>query len=60
VISSKTNKKFSKAADDGRCPKCGGLSFKAKRSGLGKLGFGVLARKTRTKCQSCGYQMRRG
>lgn len=56
----KTNRRFSKVARDGTCPRCHGVSFKAKRSGMGKLGLGLLARKTRVRCESCGYQMRRG
>lgn len=42
------------------CPKCGGTSFKAKRSAGGKLGLGLLAPKTRVKCATCGAQYTRG
>jgi hypothetical protein len=33
--------KFSKVVSDGKCPKCGGTSFKAKRS-VGSKAFGAL------------------
>jgi DNA-directed RNA polymerase subunit RPC12/RpoP len=42
------------------CPKCGGTSFKAKRSAGGKMGLGLLAPKTRVKCVTCGAQYTRG
>jgi uncharacterized protein (DUF983 family) len=42
------------------CPKCGGTSFKAKRSAKGKLAGGFLAPKTRVKCETCGEQYKRG
>jgi hypothetical protein len=42
------------------CPKCGGTSFKSKRSATGKVGFGLLAAKTRVKCETCGAQFTRG
>jgi transposase-like protein len=43
------------------CPKCGGTTFKAKRSFKGKLlgGF-LLAPKSRVKCEACGTQFKRG
>lgn len=57
-------KKLSKAGQtqDGlRCPKCGSSSFKAKRSGKGKvLGGFVFAPKSRVKCEACGEQFKRG
>jgi hypothetical protein len=60
MLLSKTNRRFSRASRDGACPRCGGVSFKAKRSGFGLLSLGLLARKTRVRCETCGYQMRRG
>lgn len=42
------------------CPRCGGTSFKAKRSAKGKLGMGILAPKTRVKCVTCGEVFKRG
>jgi O-antigen ligase len=42
------------------CPKCGGAQFKAKRSGVGKVGLGLLAPKTRVRCVTCGTQFVRG
>lgn len=42
------------------CPKCGGTSFKAKRSAKGKLGFGLLAPKSRVRCETCGTEYLRG
>lgn len=53
-------RKFSKATASGACPRCGSTSFKAKRSGLGLLAFGLLARKSRVKCEGCGRKFRRG
>lgn len=58
-------KKISKAGDRTEagglsCPKCGGTSFKSKRSLKGKVGAGVLAPKTRVKCETCGKQFKRG
>lgn len=43
-----------------RCPRCGGMNFKAKRSGAGKAAVGFLAPKTQVKCESCGLVFRRG
>lgn len=49
------------------CPKCGGTSFKAKRSmtakTVGVVTFGVgaaLAPKSRVKCETCGKVFLRG
>ena len=49
------------------CPKCGGMQFKAKRGGLGKLvgvataGVGTLAMPKRwVKCETCGTEYQRG
>ncbi len=42
------------------CPKCGGTSFKSKRSAGGKMTAGVLAPKTRVRCETCGAQYLRG
>lgn len=56
-------KKISKVGqtDNGlRCPKCGGASFKAKRSLKGKVAAGVLAPKSRVKCETCGKVFKRG
>lgn len=56
-------KKLSKvgATEDGvRCPKCGSSSFKSKRSLKGKIAGGLLAPKTRVKCEVCGKQFKRG
>lgn len=65
-------KKISKVGDRGddgtlRCPKCGGTSFDAKRSGkakvIGGLTVGVgalLAPKSRVKCETCGTVFKRG
>lgn len=59
--------KFSKAVVDGKCPRCGGTTFKAKRSGFGKGlgavfgGIGILAApKSQTRCETCGLTFRRG
>lgn len=62
MLLKKTNKKFSKAtkATGGRCPKCAGQQFTAKRSGGGILAVGVLAPKSRVRCVTCGFSMRRG
>lgn len=54
-----TMKRFSKVATDGRCPRCGGTSFKSKRSLGGILVLGFLARKTRVRCETCGMEFRR-
>lgn len=56
----KTSRKFSKAAKDGACPRCGSKSFTAKRAGGGLLAMGLLAPKTRVRCVTCGWQARRG
>ena len=58
-------KKLSKAGDrteDGalRCPKCGGVSFKAKRSLKGKVLAGGLSGKSRVVCEACGARFKRG
>lgn len=57
-------RKFSQAAVDGpngaACPNCGGTQFTAKRSGLGKVGFGVLAVKSMVRCVTCGTTFKRG
>lgn len=53
-------RKFTKAANDGACPRCGGTSFKSKRSLGGKVALGVLAPKTEVRCESCGKKFRRG
>jgi ribosomal protein S27E len=60
ALKTKTRRKFSKATDNGACPKCGGVAFRAKRSLGGKLLMGLFARKKRVQCQGCGYEMRRG
>ena len=60
--------KAGKRTDAGlACPKCGGTSFKAKRSAgaktLGVLTVGVgaaLAPKSRVKCETCGKVFLRG
>jgi hypothetical protein len=49
-----------KSAGGLACPKCGGTNFTAKRSAGGKVGFGLLAAKTRVKCVTCGAQYTRG
>jgi uncharacterized protein with PIN domain len=51
---------FSDVSDDGRCPNCGGTEFTAKRSVKGKIGFGLLARKSQVRCVSCGTMFKRG
>jgi hypothetical protein len=43
-----------------RCPNCGGQQFTAKRSVIGKLGFGVLAAKSQVRCVTCGTVFKRG
>jgi len=50
------------ATEDGtiRCPKCGSTAFRSKRSLKGKLAAGLLAPKTRVKCEVCGKQFKRG
>jgi hypothetical protein len=53
-------RKFSKVAQGGACPRCGGTSFKAKRSPMGLLLLGVFAPKRRVACESCGKIFRRG
>lgn len=57
-------KRLSKVADTSggglRCPRCGGSAFKSKRSLLGKIGLGLLARKSRVQCQTCGKTFKRG
>ena len=57
-------KKLSKAGDRSggglACPKCGGTSFRAKRSMKGKMTAGVAAPKSRVKCETCGEQFKRG
>jgi uncharacterized protein with PIN domain len=53
-------KKFSAVADQGRCPRCGGAAFKAKRSKKGKVSAGLLAPKTQVKCTTCGTMYKRG
>jgi hypothetical protein len=64
-----TKQKFSEVSKDGTCPKCGGTSFKAKRSGKGKFfaaagGLNLitmpLAPKSRVKCTTCGTEYKRG
>jgi hypothetical protein len=50
----------SRASGGLQCPKCGGSRFRAKRSAGGKLGLGLLAPKTRVKCETCGTQYTRG
>lgn len=59
--------RFSDVASDGACPRCGGRSFKAKRSALGKSvgalfgGIGILlAPKSEVRCESCGQTFKRG
>lgn len=52
--------KFTDAAPDAICPRCGGTQFTAKRSMAGKLGFGVLAVKSRVRCVTCGLDFKRG
>lgn len=42
------------------CPKCGGTQWKAKRSAGGKVALGLLASKTRVRCETCGAQYVRG
>jgi hypothetical protein len=42
------------------CPNCGGSQFKAKRSAAGKVAAGLLAPKTRVKCETCGTEYLRG
>lgn len=42
------------------CPNCGSAQFTAKRSVAGKVGFGLLAPKTRVKCVACGETFIRG
>lgn len=42
------------------CPKCGSTQFTAKRSMLGKVGFGLLAVKSQVRCVACGTMFRRG
>jgi len=42
------------------CPRCGGTSFKSKRSAAGKVGFGLLAPKTQVRCETCGMTFKRG
>jgi hypothetical protein len=42
------------------CPRCKGTSFKSKRSGAGKAGFGLLAAKTQVRCETCGLTFKRG
>lgn len=65
---------FSAAVPDGKCPKCGGTQFTAKRSKKGKgvgiaigavtLGLGAvavgLAPKSQVKCVTCGTMYKRG
>lgn len=57
-------KKISEVADRSTgalaCPKCGGTSFKSKRSVKGKLAGGVFAPKSRVKCETCGEVYKRG
>lgn len=36
------------------CSNCGGTNFKLVRSTGGKIAFGLLAKKNRAQCQSCG------
>lgn len=59
--------KFSTVSSDGRCPRCGGPQFKAKRSKKGKAAgavagvLGILAApKTQVRCESCGLMFKRG
>lgn len=42
------------------CPKCGGTQFTAHRSGRGKVTAGLLARKSRVRCVTCGTDYLRG
>lgn len=56
----KTNRKFSKAAKNGACPRCGMTQFTAKRAGAGILALGILAPKTRVRCVTCGWSAKRG
>jgi DNA-directed RNA polymerase subunit RPC12/RpoP len=49
-----------KSAGGLACPKCGGVTFKSKRSAAGKVGFGLLAAKTRVRCETCGAQFTPG
>ena len=44
----------------GQCPVCGSTAIKAKRSLKGKVAAGLLAPKTRVKCQGCGTTYLRG
>lgn len=53
-------KKFSDVSSNGRCPRCGGTAFKAKRSVKGKVAGGLLAPKTQVKCTTCGLMFKRG
>lgn len=55
----KGRRSFSQASDDGRCPRCGGLDFKAKRSVKGKVGLGLLAPKSQVRCVACGLMFKR-
>lgn len=43
-----------------QCPKCGSTSFKSKRSAGGKVAGGLLAPKTRVRCEACGTEFVRG
>lgn len=51
-----TMRKFSKVAKGGICPRCGCTSFTYKRAPLRRL----TTRKTRVRCNACGWQAKRG
>lgn len=63
-------KTFSKVADEGRCPKCGGTQFKARRSTGGRvktvvygavfLPLAAIPKQTQVQCVTCGTKFTRG
>lgn len=66
-----SKRRFSEVSTDGACPKCGGTSFKAKRSARGKLlaaGAALVvtpvalaaAPKSRVRCVTCKTEYLRG
>lgn len=42
------------------CPKCGSTAFKSKRSLKGKVAMGLMAPKSRVRCEACGETFKRG
>jgi hypothetical protein len=59
--------KFTSLASDGKCPRCGGTSFKAKRRASEKFALGLvflpaaaLAPKSLVRCETCGMEFVRG